>query len=99
MTNISAAPSVAMRPGTTEQATSLRRSAEALETAFLAEMLRSAGIGRIAPTESDAEQPFASFMADSYAESLMARGGIGLATPIERALALRQTGARAGAEE
>ncbi|MGY6534252.1 MAG: rod-binding protein [Pararhodobacter sp.] len=94
MTNVTTAPpAVFMRPGLTEHTTSVRRSAEALETAFLAEMLKSAGIGGAATARNEAEQPFASFMADSYAESLMARGGIGLATHIERALALRQPGA------
>ncbi len=84
-----AQPSPGIYPATPSPAP-LRSSAEALETAFLAEMLKSAGIGTDGGTEA-AEQPFASFMADAYAEALMARGGIGLASHIERSLALRQT--------
>lgn len=71
----------------------LRSSAVALETAFLAEMLKSAGIGNQTGSGADAgdgiEQPLDSLLTDAYAEALMARGGIGLATHIERALALR----------
>ncbi len=89
-----AQPSTSIRPFTPDPVTpgpaSLRRSAEALETAFLAEMLKSAGFGTEAST-GEAEQPFGSFMADAYAEALMARGGMGLASHIERSLAMRQT--------
>lgn len=74
----------------------LRRSAEALEAAFLAEMLKSAGAFR--PTEGpgsggEGEAQFASFLADEQARAMVARGGIGLADSIEHALRLRAGGA------
>ena len=69
----------------------LRRSAEALESAFLAEMLKSAGAFR--PAESfgggAGEDQFTSFLADAQAQAMVARGGIGLADSIEHALRLR----------
>jgi len=75
----------------------LRHSAEALETAFLAEMFKAAGIGR-APESMNGgagEDHFASFFADAHARAMVARGGIGLADHIERALMAR--GAEGGA--
>jgi len=75
----------------------LRRSAEALETAFLSEMFKAGGIGR--PPESmnggAGEEHFASFLAEAHARAMVARGGIGLADHIERALVAR--GAEGGA--
>ena len=73
----------------------LRRSAEALEAAVLAEMLKSAGAFR--PTEGpgsggEGEAQFASFLADEQARAMVARGGIGLADSIEHALRLRAAG-------
>ncbi|KPQ07020.1 MAG: Rod binding protein [Rhodobacteraceae bacterium HLUCCA12] len=69
----------------------LRQSAEALETAFLAQMLKSAGIGQ--PPDSmnggPGEEHFASFMTEAHARALMARGGLGLADHVERALMAR----------
>lgn len=69
----------------------LRKSAIALETAFLAELLKSAGIGR--PSEGfdggAGETQFASFMADAHAAAMVRRGGLGLATAIESALRAR----------
>lgn len=76
----------------------LRRSAEALESAFLSEMLKSAGIFR--PTEGlgsggEGEDQFSSFLADEQARAIVARGGIGLADSIEHALRLRAAGGAA----
>ena len=69
----------------------LQRSARALETAFLAEMLRAAGTAR--PSESmdggPGEAQFASFMADAQARALVAAGGLGLTDAIATALAHR----------
>jgi len=72
----------------------LRRSAEALESAFLAEMLKSAGVFRPSDTigGGEGEAQFVSFLADSHARAMVARGGIGLADSIERALIARQGG-------
>lgn len=73
------------------QPAALRASAEALETAFLAEMLKNAGVFRAAETFGGGvgEEHFTSFMADTQAQALMQRGGIGLADSIEQALRLR----------
>lgn len=74
--------------------TAIRRSAEALESAFLAEMLKNAGVFK--PSESfgggEGEEQFTSFMADAQARALVARGGFGLADHIERSLIARQNG-------
>lgn len=74
--------------------TAIRRSAEALETAFLAEMLKNAGVFK--PAESfgggEGEEQFTSFIADAQARAMVARGGLGLADHIERSLIARQNG-------
>ena len=89
LTPSSHATTPAARPDAPEGA--LARSAAALETAFLAEMLKAAGYGRIASgSGSGEENPFGSFMADAQAQAMMARGGIGLASHIERSLAMRR---------
>lgn len=71
--------------------TPLRRSAVALESAFLAEMLKSAGLVRAstAMNGSEGEEQFVSFLADAQARAIVARGGLGLADSIERALIAR----------
>lgn len=90
-------PEVPLTQGAGRGPSALRRSAEALETAFLSEMFKAAGIGR--PPESmnggAGEEHFSSFLAEAHARAMVARGGIGLADHIERALAAR--GAEAGA--
>lgn len=79
-------------PPTTAQSR-IRQSAEALETAFLAEMLKTSGM--IRPSEAQGggagEDQFTSFLADAHARAIVARGGLGLANQIERVL-LRQAG-------
>jgi len=84
-------------PQTPSQPTAIRRSAEALETAFLAEMLKSAGAFK--PSESfgggEGEEQFTSFLADAQARAMVARGGLGLSDHIERSLIARQQGATA----
>jgi flagellar protein FlgJ len=81
-------------PPAPAQPTAIRRSAEALETAFLAEMLKSAGVYK--PSESmgggEGEEQFTSFLADAQARAMVARGGIGLSDQIERSLLARQQG-------
>lgn len=67
----------------------IRQAANALESAFLAEMLKASGLGGIGQGGGD-EDPFDSFMAEAKAQALMARGGIGLASHIEQALLMRQ---------
>ena len=73
----------------------IRQSAEALESAFLAEMFKAADMFR--PVEGlgnggEGEEQFASFLADEQARAMVARGGLGLADSIESALRLRAQG-------
>ncbi|WP_209427291.1 rod-binding protein [Pararhodobacter sp. SW119] len=85
-------PASTAQASTSTDARALRASAEAFETAFLAEMLKSAGIGKPQEgfgTGGAGEDTFASFFADIHARALVARGGIGLADHIEAALVAR----------
>ena len=70
------------------QAAALRRAAEAMETSFLAEMLKAAGVG--APRTSFGggigEEQFASFLTEAHAEAIVERGGIGLSEALFNAL-------------
>lgn len=73
----------------------LRAVARAFEAVFLAEMLGHAGLGagREGPGGGGVgEAAFSSLLAREWAEGLAARGGIGLADHIERALAARGGG-------
>ena len=67
---------------------SLREAGIGLESAFLAIMLKSAGVG--APRDSFGggigEEQFASYLTDAHAEALMQRGGIGLAEALFNSL-------------
>lgn len=87
---LTATSATTLSPAAPNQA--ITQAAQALETAFLAEMLKASGLGRMG-NEGDDEDPFASFMADAQAQALMARGGIGLASHIEHVLLMRQHGA------
>lgn len=66
----------------------LRLAATRLETAFLAEMLKAAGLGK--PRESMGggvgEEQFASFLREAQAEAISRRGGIGMAESLFNAL-------------
>ena len=67
----------------------LRAAAQALEGAFLSEMLKAAGVG--APREGlggggIGEEQFASMLRDVHAGALAERGGIGIAEAIYRAM-------------
>ncbi len=66
----------------------LRQAARELEAAFLAEMLRAAGVGqpRASFGGGAGEDQFASFLARAQADALAARGGIGLSEAIFNAL-------------
>ena len=84
---------------TTTAPSALRRSAESLESAFLAEMLKSAGLVRASSEMSggEGEEQFTSFLADAQARAMVARGGIGLADVIEQALIARTANAEGAA--
>ena len=67
---------------------SLRQAAQKLEASFLAEMLKSAGLGesREAFGGGSGEDQFASFLRQAQAEKMVQAGGIGLAESIFEAL-------------
>jgi Rod binding domain-containing protein len=84
-------PQIGQPSGVPDQAPTLRRKAEALEAAFLAEMLGHAGMGgaRHAFGGGAGEEQFESFLRQAQAEALVRRGGVGLAEHIMRALVSR----------
>lgn len=84
-----ASPRIAGPPQRAEgHADVLMEKAHALEAAFLAEMLGHAGLGETdgAFTGGAGEAQFASFLREEQARALVARGGIGLAESLFRAL-------------
>lgn len=66
----------------------IRVAAERLEASFLAEMLKSTGVGEQENTMSGGigESQFASFHREALAREMVARGGIGLADMFEASL-------------
>lgn len=66
----------------------LRKQAQALEAAFLSEMLAYAGLGQGESSFGGGigEQQFASFLRQEQANLMAARGGIGLAEQLFRAM-------------
>ena len=79
-------------PLTRPEKTPLRLAAEQLEAGFLAEMLKSAGLGNTSPSFGGGagEDQFASFLRQAQAERMVAAGGIGLAENLYHALKERQ---------
>lgn len=79
---------VLTRPALPPRDIALRQQAQALETAFLAEMLRHAGAARTPEGFGGGigEDQFASFLREAQAAAISARGGIGLAEHLFRAL-------------
>ena len=75
--------------------TKLRDAAQKLEATFLAEMLKSAGLG--APRDSfgggKGEEQFASFLREAQAQEMAKTGGIGLAEALFEAMKVRMDGA------
>lgn len=76
-------------PSVPARETVLRARAHELEAAFLSEMLGLAGLGAAegAFAGGIGEEQFASFLRQEQAGAITARGGIGLAESIFRALA------------
>ncbi|WP_299607918.1 rod-binding protein [uncultured Tateyamaria sp.] len=66
----------------------LRSAAQKLEAAFLAEMLKSAGLGesRDAFGGGAGEDQFSSFLVQAQAEKMVEAGGIGLAEALFESL-------------
>ncbi|MEL6920296.1 MAG: rod-binding protein [Pseudomonadota bacterium] len=75
-------------PLPTPQDTALRQAAQKLEATFLAEMLKSAGLGESPDTfgGGSGEDQFASFLVQAQAEEMVKAGGIGLAESIYESL-------------
>ena len=71
----------------------LRQAAEKLEATFLAEMLKSAGLGQSRETFGGGagEDQFGSFLVQEQAQAMVDAGGIGLAESLYNALKERQT--------
>ena len=84
MTSVSAS----LPSGTPQNARSLRELAGKIETQFLEEMLKTAGLGR--PREvfggGIGEDQFSSFLIREYAAATVAAGGFGLSEAIFQAL-------------
>ncbi|MEO9684582.1 MAG: rod-binding protein [Tateyamaria sp.] len=78
------------RPTTNDAA--IRDAARKLEASFLAEMLKSAGLGKSRETNGGGagEDQFSSFLVQAQAEEMVAAGGIGLAETLFDALKERQ---------
>lgn len=66
-------------------------AAEALETNFLTEVLKSAGVGSVPDTFGGGvgEDQFSSFLREEQARQMVAAGGIGLAQALFEAMAGR----------
>lgn len=80
-------------PGVSSSVTSrteaqLREKAKDLEAAFLAEMLKLSGVGKMQDSFNGGagEEQFSSFLADEYARIMVEKGGIGLAESIFQSL-------------
>jgi Rod binding domain-containing protein len=66
----------------------LRKTAQAFEATFLAEMLKYTGINQTPESTGGGagEDAFASFLTQAYADEFSAHGGVGLAEQIFNAL-------------
>ena len=90
MTNLP--PSRVTPPRPPDQRVALRKAASKLEAAFLAEMLKSAGLGEVRSEfgGGPGEEHFASFLRQAQAEAMVARGGIGLSESLFQSLLRRE---------
>ena len=63
-------------------------AAQSLEASFIAEMLKSAGLGEARQSFGGGvgEQQFSSYITQEYADAMTQAGGIGLAATIYRSL-------------
>ena len=79
-------------PKTEQRDVALRAAAQKLEATFLAEMIKSAGLGetRDAFGGGEGEDRFSSFLLQAQAEKMVEAGGLGLAEAIFEALKERQ---------
>ncbi len=81
-----------MAPKLERQDAALRVAAQKLEATFLAEMLKSAGLGKTRESHGGGagEDQFSSFLVQAQAQEMVAAGGIGLAEALFEALKERQ---------
>lgn len=88
------APLQKPRPGAEAAEAAERRTAQAFEAAFLAEMLKHTGINATPATGGGGagEEAFASFLTGEYARLLAGRGGVGLAEQIFNAIHQKGSG-------
>jgi len=84
----SALPGTVAAPQIFKNDLALREAATALEASFLAEMLKSAGLGQngSAFAGGAGEDQFSSFLIQAQAEQIAKSGGIGLAQSLYDAL-------------
>lgn len=82
----------AARIGQTHADTRLKDAAQKLEAAFLSEMLKAAGLDKVAAGfgGGPGEEQFRSFLVDEQASAMVAAGGVGLAESLFHALKERQ---------
>ncbi len=66
----------------------LRKAAQQLESSFIAEMLKEAGVGKMRESFGGGagEQGFASFLVSAQADKIVEAGGFGLADRIYKSL-------------
>lgn len=76
------------------KAQTLYQAAQKLETAFVSQMLKSAGLGETQGTYSGGagEEQFSSFLRDEQAKTIVRNGGIGLTEPLYASLKATQNG-------
>lgn len=88
MTDFLPIPATPAATARVTKALTARDVAEKLEATFLAEMLKSAGLGTQENSLSGGigEEQFASFHREALAEAMVKRGGIGLAETFYQAL-------------
>lgn len=88
MTDFLPALPAATAPSGSKPQLAMHAAAEQLEATFLAEMLKSAGLGAQSHGFSGGigEDQFASFQREALAEAMVKRGGIGLAEVFFNAL-------------
>lgn len=87
-------PPVTAPPVDNSRDLALRNAAKALESGFLSEMLKSAGLGKVSEGfgGGSGEEQFSSFLVDEQARAIVENGGIGLAEALYHSLKERDHG-------
>jgi len=85
-------PSIQPAPRMPDENKALMAAAQKLEASFLAEMLKSAGLGSTSAEFGGGagEDQFSSFLVQEQASAMVAAGGIGLSESLYEALRERQ---------